>query len=343
MWRFLDSMKSLVIRLLLLLFITVLLAVIVNGIMKVGEIKNGYDGEYKNMYPTVDGKAMNLYVSGSGEKTILIMPGFGVGSPEVYYKPIVNMLDDKYRVVVVDYLGYGFSSENKKDRTSETIINEVRQALVNAEVFGPYILMPHSMSNIYATHYANTYPNEVKGIIGIDGVAPNLLKEQAYQDELTESVLNTRLCYAAEKFAIIRILKTLDPAKLEIDRFDNNAYFTDEDRDFIDQYFCVNYLTTTMLIEAGEMQNNIKALEDTVYNNQLPVLQIIATETDEASQKLKEEGTVEKTKKELMIESLANNQIQMTVDVEGGHMLNFDNPTAVAAQAMSFIDNYINY
>ena len=119
MWRILDTLKSLVIRLILLFFISVLLAVIINGIIKVGEIKNGYEGEYKNMYPTIDGKAMNLYVSGSGEKTILIMPGFGVGNPEVYYKPIVSILDDKYRVVVVDYLGYGFSSENKKDRKSE--------------------------------------------------------------------------------------------------------------------------------------------------------------------------------------------------------------------------------
>ena len=42
MWRFLDSLKSLVIRLILLFFISVLLAVIINGIIKVGEIKNGY-------------------------------------------------------------------------------------------------------------------------------------------------------------------------------------------------------------------------------------------------------------------------------------------------------------
>lgn len=342
MWRFLDSLKSLVIRLILLFFISVLLAVIINGIIKVGEIKNGYEGEYKNMYPTIDGKAMNLYVSGSGEKTILIMPGFGVGNPEVYYKPIVSMLDDKYRVVVVDYLGYGFSSENKKDRKSENIINEVRQALINAEIFGPYILMPHSMSNIYATYYANTHPNEVKGIIGIDGIAPNLLKEQAYVDEITETVLNTRLCYAAEKFAVIRILKAFDPGKLDIDKYDDKMYFTDEDRDFIDQYFCVNYLTTTMLIEAGEIQNNIKALEGTVYNEQLPVLQMIATETESESQKLKEDGSVEKTKKELMIESFGNNQIHMIIDVNGGHMLNFDNPTAVAANAISFIDGYIH-
>lgn len=342
MWRFLDSLKNLVIRLILLFFISVLLAVIINGIIKVGEIKNGYEGEYKNMYPTIDGKAMNLYVSGSGEKTILIMPGFGVGNPEIYYKPIVSMLDDKYRVVVVDYLGYGFSSENKKDRKSENIINEVRQALINAEIFGPYILMPHSMSNIYATYYANTHPNEVKGIIGIDGIAPNLLKEQAYVDEITETVLNTRLCYAAEKFAVIRILKAFDPGKLDIDKYDDKMYFTDEDRDFIDQYFCVNYLTTTMLIEAGEIQNNIKALEGTVYNEQLPVLQMIATETESESQKLKEDGSVEKTKKELMIESFGNNQIHMIIDVNGGHMLNFDNPTAVAANAISFIDEYIH-
>lgn len=341
MWRFLDSLKSFIIRFLLGAFITVMLAVIVNAIIKVGEIKNGYDGEYKNMYPTTDNKAMNLYVSGSGDKTILIMPGFGVGNPEVYYKPLVSMLDDRYKVVVVDYLGYGFSSEKKSDRQSENIINEVRQALYNAEIYGPYILMPHSMSNIYATYYANNFPNEVRGIVGIDGVAPNMLKEQAYQDELTETILNTRICYVAEKFAVIRLLKHFSPETVELDRYDNEAYFTDADRDFINQYFCVNYLTTTMLVEAGEMQNNIKALENTMYNNQLPVLQIVASETEEASQKLKDEGTVQKTKKELMIESFSNNQIQMTVDVTGGHMLNFDNPTAVVANAISFIDNYI--
>src|SRR5690625_7977077 len=52
----------------------------------------------------------------------------------------------------------------------------MRIVLKKSNIQGPYILMPHSISGIYSMYFANTYPEEVKAIIGIDPTLPHALK-----------------------------------------------------------------------------------------------------------------------------------------------------------------------
>lgn len=61
------------------------------------------------------------------------------------------------------------------DRTVENIVREMRAALSKADIQGPYILMPHSVSGIYSMYYADQYPEEVKAVIGIDPTLPGAL------------------------------------------------------------------------------------------------------------------------------------------------------------------------
>ena len=70
---------------------------------------------------------------------------------------------------------YGWSDLTDKERTVENIVGEIRMALKEANIEGPYILMPHSISGIYILYYANQYPSEVKAIIGIDPTLPQIL------------------------------------------------------------------------------------------------------------------------------------------------------------------------
>lgn len=78
---------------------------------------------------------------------------------------LIEELKNNFKVVVVEPFGYGFSDETSKERSVENIISETRMTLKEANIDGPYILMPHSISGVYAEYYASIYPEEVEAIL----------------------------------------------------------------------------------------------------------------------------------------------------------------------------------
>lgn len=122
----------------------------------------------------VDGKNMNVYVTGQGEKTLVFLAGGGTTSPILDFKSLYSKLEKDYRVVIVERLGYGFSDDSQGDsRDIDTVLFQTRQALKKAEIKGPYTLVAHSMAGLEALHWAAKYPEEVQGIIGLDMALPS--------------------------------------------------------------------------------------------------------------------------------------------------------------------------
>lgn len=116
----------------------------------------------------IDNKTMRAYVKGSGDHTVVLLSGWATEDPINDFNPVVEKLCDKYRVVVLEYFGYGSSSQTSAERSNKNLVEEIRTALAKLEIKPPYILMPHDMSGLYSLYYANHYPEEVEGIIGID-------------------------------------------------------------------------------------------------------------------------------------------------------------------------------
>ncbi|MCF1284732.1 alpha/beta fold hydrolase [Streptococcus sinensis] len=122
----------------------------------------------------VDGKNMNVYVTGQGEKTLVFLAGGGTTSPILDFKSLYSKLEKDYRVVIVERLGYGFSDDSQGDsRDIDTVLFQTRQALKKAEIKGPYTLVAHSMAGLEALHWATKYPEEIQGIIGLDMALPS--------------------------------------------------------------------------------------------------------------------------------------------------------------------------
>ena len=131
-WLIIDSIKGVLIVIAIIILIAFLASLIAHNALRFEEISIKYTGEYKNLYSSKD-KMMNVYSVGEGEKSILIMSGFAVSSPTLEYKALAEQLGNDYKVIIVEYFGTGFSLSSKDDRTSENIINEVREALNSAE------------------------------------------------------------------------------------------------------------------------------------------------------------------------------------------------------------------
>ncbi len=133
----------------------------------------------------VDGYKMNILIVGNkakkGEPTIVLLSGSGVAAPVYDYKILYSKLTDRYQVAVIEKFGYGYSDMCGLPRDVHTMVEEDRKALKIKGQYGPYILMPHSMSALEALYWANMYPTEVKAIIGLDMAVPTSYDEKSAQ------------------------------------------------------------------------------------------------------------------------------------------------------------------
>lgn len=140
---------------------------------------------YGELVSVGDGQ-LHVYSLGKGDETIVLLPGLGVPLPSADFGPLMRKLSEDYRVVTIEYFGVGFSSVTQAERTSAQFVEEIRGALSALNIDTPVILMPHSISTVYAEHFATLYPESVKAIVSLDGTST------AYYAE-TPKILNAVL------------------------------------------------------------------------------------------------------------------------------------------------------
>ena len=116
----------------------------------------------------VDGRNMCVYVQGEGARTLVFLSGSGTVSPILDFKGLYNLLSDEFRIVVIEKFGYGFSDVVGIERSFGTILRQDREALAKLGIEAPYVLCPHSMSGLEAILWAQTHPEEVEAIVGLD-------------------------------------------------------------------------------------------------------------------------------------------------------------------------------
>jgi pimeloyl-ACP methyl ester carboxylesterase len=72
-------------------------------------------------------------------------------------------------VVTYDRAGLGWSESSPKPRTGEVMMEELRALLDAAAIQRPVILVGHSFSGLLVRLYAYKYPEEVAGLVLVDG------------------------------------------------------------------------------------------------------------------------------------------------------------------------------
>ena len=193
----------------------------------------------------VDGHQMSIYVEGDGDKTIVFMSGGGTCSPILDFKSLYSTLSDDYKIVVVEKFGYGFSDIVDKERSIDSILEDTRTALAKADVEGPYVVCPHSMSGIEALYWAGQYPEEVEAIIGLDMAVPEAY--EAYKINMPM----LKISQFAARVGITRIL----PGISESDAMKHGT-LTDVEKEIYRAIFYEKTATTTMLNEVKWIKEN---------------------------------------------------------------------------------------
>lgn len=216
----------------------------------------------------VNGHRLNVYLSGNpnSDFTLVFMSGAGTCSPTLDFKTLYSLFEKDYQIAVVEKDGYGFSDISDTSRDIDTILFETRESLIQAGVTNhKYILFPHSMSGIEALYWANKYPEEIKGIVGLDPSVPT-----AYQN----TKINTFLLDAANFGANIGLTRFL-PYLVDSSSAIKNGKLTEEEKELYRVIFYRRTATTSMVNEAKTIKANAKKLEQIDVTN-VPMLFFIS-------------------------------------------------------------------
>lgn len=335
-----DVIKDFLFGLVTIVLILALTLGIAHNILKINEVSSKYNGEYKNLVLVGEKEMMNVYSIGNGTETIVILSGFGVQSPVLEYKALASRLSNEYRVVILEYLGYGYSLQTKTDRTLVNIANEINSALKEAEITGPYVLVPHSISNIYAMKYQELYPDNVSKIISIDGLMPNMTKENKFLAELNETKANAKISSVIEFTGFARILSYVKPEIFYIDKMQKDSCYTSSDIAEYRKRIGSGYLTKTMVKEINNVEANAIAEKDYIYPETLPVLEVLSSASIEKYKEEKKNNNFAKDYEEYAKEMLSNLQIQSVKIVDGDEMLPMTNPDEIANIIKDFVVMY---
>lgn len=216
----------------------------------------------------VHGQKMHVYSMGHGQKTIVLLPGFGVSLPSADFGPLMRELAQEYTVVSIEYFGIGFSDQTDTPRTNENYTQEIRTALSIAGFKPPYVLMPHSASGVYCEYYAAKYPAEVSAIIMLDTTST------AVTGNFNLPKFIYRIAQLQQACGFTRISTGLIPPAQK----DKNGYTKKEISEY--KLFSFHVINDTMIDQSHRLLENIKEVKALPFPQEIPVLKLISSQTE---------------------------------------------------------------
>lgn len=248
-----------------IVFTSIFLLVIISYINH----KNSLSKEDKLFIPSgnmveINGHKIHIYSEGEGDIPLVFMSGGGTSSPILDFKSLYSLLSDKYKIVVVEKAGYGFSDIVDTDRDIDTILSETREGLVKAKITGPFILFPHSMSGIEALYWSQKYPDEIKAIIGLDMAVPDAYKEYKINMPMI------KLGAFASKLGITRLI----PSLAESDAIKYGT-LTEDEKELYKTIFYRRTATKTMINEVREIKTSASKVSQDALPN-IPILAFVS-------------------------------------------------------------------
>jgi pimeloyl-ACP methyl ester carboxylesterase len=132
------------------------------------------DGEYTLV--DVGGYRLALHCIGEGSPTVVLETG--LGAPSEDWDPVQQEIANLTRVCRFDRAGRGKSDPppTTTTRTCADMVADLRALLHNAGIPAPYVLVGNSLGGMNARLYAHRHPEEVAGLVLVDG---------SHQDQFT--------------------------------------------------------------------------------------------------------------------------------------------------------------
>ena len=270
---------------------------------------------------------LHIYGEGEGTPTLLFSSGAFSFCYGFYYK-IFKELSSKYRALIYDRPGYGWSESTNRARTMDEINKDLKELLDKSNEEGPYILIGHSLGATELLQFANRYPRQTAGVVLLD---------PAYVEEKNKVVI-----YLA--FAVITFLRITGILRILVNFNIFDIYGAREIRDkYPDR---IVKLTELMFYNRGFSLNSIEEyldLHQTFKDNEeigeIPLL-ILSAEHEELRKKNKE-FYQELTKHHQELLSLSTKSEHRMIE-DADHSFPLSKPELVSKEILSFLKKIKN-
>ncbi len=114
----------------------------------------------------IGGRRINLHCTGAGAPAVILMAGSSSWSP-VWYK-VQPVIAQETRVCAFDRAGLGFSDPAPRFQILSDVVDDLHAALKAGAIPEPYVLVGHSLGGIEVRIYAQSWPQEVAGMVLVD-------------------------------------------------------------------------------------------------------------------------------------------------------------------------------
>ena len=281
----------------IVLFLLILVAFTIHKIKSNNEYNELKDLGYINKYSAGD-YDLNIHRIGNknSKHKLIGISGLGVHNYSIEMSFVNEQLKDDYELIYIDRAGYGYSDDTSKTQTVEQIVSDYRTALKSVGIEGPYILMPHSIGGVYATYWESTYPDEIEGVIFIDGtpLGMNIYEKSDYSVSFSD-YFDVFLCKLG--FQRFSIRDVSDPLPSE---------YTKEQQKLTDYLNIKSSINKALLSEIKEKNNNTNKAYQRIKSNDIPKIYIESSRGARTIEEVKEDlKWVTKRKQELGLETIS--------------------------------------
>lgn len=190
------------------------------------------------------------------------------------FLPLAKALAENFCVITIEPFGFGLSDENSTERKISTIVKELHEC---TQKLGceEYYLMAHSISGLYSLYWANEYPQEVKGLIGID---PSVQKQSDREpfpvSVVTLNKLSAYLQQIKNVFGITWLKSIIQPQKA---LYTDKSYGYTKEELMVFRVLSMDFVNNkTVMNELDCMESNLDVVREMKFPNNMPVLQFVS-------------------------------------------------------------------
>jgi pimeloyl-ACP methyl ester carboxylesterase len=150
-------------------------------VLALASIGGGYETVRESIHATaypapgqlidVGGRRLHLNCTGTGSPTVVLESALGEVSSAMAW--IATGVAQDTRVCVYDRAGRGWSDPADGPQDAVKTARDLHTLLDRAHIPGPYVLAGHSFGGLYVLTFADTYPDQVAGLVLLDSTAPN--------------------------------------------------------------------------------------------------------------------------------------------------------------------------
>jgi len=274
----------------------------------------------------VNGHNMTADIKGeNNEITVILLPGWGSPSPVLEFLPLAEELSKDFRVITIEPFGYGLSDRLGTEREISTIVEELHECTQKLGC-DQYYLMPHSLSGLYSLYWANAYPQEVKGFIGIDPSVPKQSDEEPLL--ISMAALNKLSAYFQKAVNILGITRLRPIGHSENGIYADAAYpYSDRELEVFRILTMDFAYSKDIMNEIKHMESSLESVRDMKFPEIVLVLQFISGDNCELL------DTWELLHREVITET----DMSEVLRLDGGHYLHFERKWEIVEKVREWV------